>query len=319
VKGIRFWGTRGSHPAPLTADDVRRKIITAISRAAGQSFGGRHDIQAFADSLGFAVAGTYGGHTACVELATGGDDHVLCDLGSGVRPFAKSVLERHGASAPQTYHVFMSHLHRGHVMGLPFFKPAFMPGNRVCFYGGHADLEAALRRQLEVSSFRADPPGARAELEFVRLKPDRPHQIAGMAVTLKRQRHPGDSFGYRFESAGRTVVYSTDAEHDLGKSAATGSFAEFFRNADVVIFDAMYSLAEESSVAAGSGHSNNVVGVELCQAAGARQLVLFHHNPDSDDETLTRVLEDTRRLEEITRKGSPLLVTAAYDGMSIPL
>jgi ribonuclease BN (tRNA processing enzyme) len=213
----------------------------------------------------------------------------------------------------------MSHLHRGHVMGLPFFKPAHLPGNRVRFYGGHSELEAALRRQLEMSAFRAELSGSHADIEFVLLEPDRNYEIAGLTVTAKRQRHRGDSFGYRFESEGRTVVYSTDSEHDLGDAAATGGFVEFFRNADVVIFDAMYSLAEETTAATDWGHSNNVVGVELCQAAGARQLVLFHHNPDSDDDMLARVLEDTRRLEEITRTGAPMLVTAAYDGMSIAL
>jgi phosphoribosyl 1,2-cyclic phosphodiesterase len=206
VKGIRFWGTRGSHPAPLTADEVRRKIVTAISRASGQAFGGRHDIQAFADQLGFAIAGTYGGHTACVELVTNGGEYVLCDLGSGARPFAKAVLERQGASSPQTYHIFMSHLHRGHVMGLPFFKPAHLAGNRVCFYGGHSDLKAVLSRQLEVSALWARSPGPHADIEFVVLEADRPREIAGVTVTAKRQRHPGDSFGYRFESAGRAVV-----------------------------------------------------------------------------------------------------------------
>ena len=123
----------------------------------------------------------------------------------------------------------------------------------------------------------------------------------------------------RSGSGGRTVIYSTDSEHDLAEPSATDGFVEFFRNADVVIFDAMYTLAEETALKSDWGHSNNVVGVELCQAAGARQLCLFHHNPASDDETLARVLDDTRRLEEITRTGAPLLVTAAYDGMVIAL
>jgi ribonuclease BN (tRNA processing enzyme) len=81
----------------------------------------------------------------------------------------------------------------------------------------------------------------------------------------------------------------------------------------------MYSLAEATSVKADWGHSSNVVGVELCQQAAARHLCLFHHEPANDDETISRVLADTRRLEEITRIGAPLLVTAAYDGMEIEL
>jgi len=81
----------------------------------------------------------------------------------------------------------------------------------------------------------------------------------------------------------------------------------------------MYSLADAISVKADWGHSSNVVGVELCQLAGAKQLCMFHHEPASDDDAIARVLDDTRRYEQITRTGKPLLVTSAYDGMEIDL
>ena len=81
----------------------------------------------------------------------------------------------------------------------------------------------------------------------------------------------------------------------------------------------MYSLADTISIKADWGHSSNIVGVELCQMAGARQLCLFHHEPIHGDESISRVLAETRRYEEISRTGKPLLVTAAYDGMEIRL
>ena len=95
------------------------------------------------------------------------------------------------------------------------------------------------------------------------------------------------------------------------------SFVEFFRNADVVIFDAMYSLADAISVKADWGHSSNVVGVELCQMAQAKQLVLFHHEPAYDDAMIEELWRESQRLEEITRDGHRLEVTAAYDGLEI--
>ena len=91
-----------------------------------------------------------------------------------------------------------------------------------------------------------------------------------------------------------------------------------FRNADMVIFDSMYSLADSVSIREDWGHSSNVVGVELCQQAGARRLVLFHHEPVSDDETIDRICEEARRLEEITRQGRDRLdILAAYDGLEL--
>jgi len=265
------------------------------------------------------VAGTYGGHTSCVEIETGSPEYVLCDLGSGLRPFGQAALARHGAGSPQTYHVFVSHVHWDHIMGLPFFTPAYIPGNRIVFYGGHAGLEAALRRQQEQPSFPVGFSTFGATIEFVHLEPGTTIEVAGMTVGLMLQRHSGDSYAYRFDAGGRSVVYTTDSEHRLGDPAEAQRFVDFFRNADVVIFDAMYSLADTISVKADWGHSSNVVGVELCHAAGVRHLCMFHHEPIHSDETLSRILAETRRYEEISRTGRKLLVTSAYDGMEIDL
>ena len=319
MKRVRFWGTRGSLPVALTATDVREKLVSALRRANGRTFANEREAAEFVDGLDFAVGGTFGGHSSCVEIETGAPHYVLCDLGSGVRPFGEAAIGRHSADSPQTYHIFVSHMHWDHIMGLPFFGPAYIPGNKVHIYGGHPGLEKALRRQQSPPSFPVDFSAFRASIEFATLEPGKRHEIAGMGVTLIRQYHGGDSYGYRFESGGRTVVYSTDSEHKLADPKANEAFIEFFRGADVVIFDAMYSLADAISVKADWGHSSNIVGIELCQRAGARHLCLFHHEPASSDDTIERVLKDSRRYEEITRTGVPLYVSAAYDGMEIDL
>jgi phosphoribosyl 1,2-cyclic phosphodiesterase len=254
-----------------------------------------------------------------VQIDTGGPDFVVCDMGSGLRPFGQAATARR-AGQPQTFHIFMSHLHWDHIMGLPFFVPAFIPGNRVIIYGSHRELEFALRRQQEPPSF---PVGFDTifedRVQFVHLDPGVPQQVAGMTVTTMLQRHTGDSYGYRFEAQGKVLVYSTDSEHPLADPEHTERFVQFFRGADLVIFDAMYSLADAISVKADWGHSSNVVAVELCQLAQARHLCLYHHEPVFDDAAIEAMLAETRRLEEITRTGAALQVSAAYDGMEIGL
>jgi len=318
MKRVRLWGTRGSLPVALTATGVRAKLRSALRGASGRTFDSDEAVERYLDGLDFAAAGTYGGHTSCVEIETGGPDYVLCDLGSGARPFSQAAVMRHGPDHPQTYHVFLSHLHWDHIMGLPFFVPAYIPGNTIRFYGGHAELEAALRRQQEKPSFPVEMTIMPATLDFVRLQPGTVHEVAGMSVTVMKQRHSGDSYGYRFSAGGRTVVYTTDSEHRLVNPAETARFVELFRDADLVIFDAMYSLADSISVKADWGHSSNIVGVDLCHHANVKHLCLFHHEPVFDDATIDRVLKETRRYEEISRENAaPLHVSAAYDGMEI--
>ena len=315
---IRFWGTRGSLPVALTAPELRNKLIRALTGAVGRNLQTDEQIRDYVEGLDFATSGTFGGHSPCVQVDLGTDEHLVCDMGSGLRPFGHDALKRR-AGKPGTYHILVSHSHWDHIMGFPFFAPAYIPGNRVLIYGCHDNLEMAVRRQQDPPSFPVTLDVMRGEIQFVRLVPGRTHQIAGCKVTPKAQHHAGDSFGYRIERDGKSVVYTTDTEHKMDDFAQTEAFVDFFRGADLVIFDSMYSLADAMSVKEDWGHSSNVIGVELCQLAGARKLCLFHHEPVFDDDKLAALLEETRRFEQITREGHAVEVVSAYDGLEIAL
>ena len=316
---VRVWGTRGSIPTATTATALRRKLVAALTQAIGRGLDTPDRVEAFVDNeLDFTIRHTYGGNSSCVQLESGGDEYVLCDLGSGVRAFGNHVLASRRGS-PGMFHVFMSHTHWDHILGFPFFMPAYIPGNKITIYGCHAWLEEAIRRQHGAPSFPVEWERLGAEIRFVHLEPGRPYDLAGFRVSAKKQHHTGDSYGYRFERQGRTVVYSTDSEHKLDDPAIAQAFVEFFRDADLVIFDAQYSLAEAISIKEDWGHSSNVVGVELCQLARARHLCMFHHEPTYDDETIAAVLAETRRFEEITRGDHVVQVSSAWDGLELDL
>ena len=315
---VHFWGTRGSIPAALTARDVREKVVAALLAASGRTIDTPQLAHAFADELPFALTRTFGGNSSCVELSSEGAPRVLCDMGSGARAAGLSAL-RELAGKPGEFHVFMSHLHWDHIMGFPFFAPAYIPGHTIRIYGCHEELEHAFRLQQSPPCFPVDFSVMAARIEFQRLEAGRPYELAGYRVTPKLQSHGGDSYGYRFERSDKILIYSTDSEHKLDDMHETQSFIDFFRNADLVIFDAMYSLADAVSVKEDWGHSNNVTGVELCQLARAKHLVLYHHEPAYDDATIERLWRETQRLEQITREAHAVEVTAAYDGLEIAL
>jgi ribonuclease BN (tRNA processing enzyme) len=136
-------------------------------------------------------------------------------------------------------------------------------------------------------------------------------------VTSIKQFHTGDSYGYRFSQGGKAIVYSTDCEHKYSQLDETYPFVEFYRNADLLIFDAMYSLGDSVSVKEDWGHSSNVVAVELAQAAQVKRLALFHHEPILDDRMIEVVLADTIRFEWISRRGDKVEITSAYDGLEL--
>jgi phosphoribosyl 1,2-cyclic phosphodiesterase len=315
---IRFWGTRGSLPASLGTAGLRRKLVRALRGAAGRRLDTEDAVERYVtQELDFATSHTFGGNTACVQLDAGGSEHVLCDLGSGARELGLAAMARHRPGTPQVFHVFLSHLHWDHIQGFPFFVPAYIPGNRIRIYGCHDGLEAGFRRQHGGPSFPVEFTQLASTIEFVQLVPGKTYEVAGFRVTAKRQFHSGDSYAYRFERDGKAVVYSTDSEHKLDDPASAQAFAEFFRDADLVIFDAMYSLADAFSIREDWGHSSNIVGVELCQMAGVRHLCLFHHEPAYDDDKLTAIWRETERLEELTRGERPLRISAAYDGLEL--
>jgi phosphoribosyl 1,2-cyclic phosphodiesterase/anti-sigma regulatory factor (Ser/Thr protein kinase) len=313
---VHFWGSRGSVPVSLTEQDVRAKIAAALREALRCGISRTDDIERFIDhNLPFAVRGSYGGNTACVEIADG-DAFVLCDAGTGLRDFGNHAVQN---SAKDEFHIFLSHTHWDHIQGFPFFAPAYIPGNRITIYGFHGELEQIFRSQQDGRTFPVPLGAMPAQLRFIVMEPGREYQIAGFRVTGMRQNHPGDSYGYAFERSGRKVVYATDSEHTEDVWGEERSVVEFFRGADLLIFDAQYSFLESAHVKENWGHSSNILGVELGVAAGVRRLCLFHNEPDCDDGMLDRFLKDTRDYLKIYDETSPMEIDLAYDGLELEI
>lgn len=316
---VRFWGTRGSLAVAQKADAVRGKLARALVAASGRTFADEAAAEAFIDSdLDFATSGTYGGATTCVEIEAGDNSaFIVCDLGSGLREFGIDAFRRMAGGHPRVFHVFMSHLHWDHIMGFPFFGPAFDPNATIVIHSGHADAEQALRRQQEEISFPVAFDWLRAKIEFRTLVPGEVYRVDGVDVELMPQDHSHISYAWKFTRDG-TMVFSTDAEHRLGDEPDRNAFEAFFAGADLVIADTMYSLAESITMKADWGHSSNIMAVNLCHGAGVKQLALFHHEPASSDLEIERMFDETVRYEQLNRRDqAPLGIVCSYDGLEL--
>ena len=318
---VRFWGTRGSLPVAQRSESIQAKVTKALMAAGGRKFADEAEAAAFAAAnLDFATFGAYGGATSCVEIEGGDDAFLVCDMGSGLREFGIDAFRRIGQGHARTYHFFLSHLHWDHIMGFPFFGPAFDPGATIVIHAGHADAEEALRRQQDEISFPVPFDWLRAKIEFVTHELAKPFEVAGVTVTLIRQHHSHESYGFHFARDGRAVIYSTDSEHKLDNMESEAAFEAFFAGADLVICDTMYSLGDTVSLKQDWGHSSNIVAVDLCHGARAKRLALFHHEPSYADADIARMHAETVRYEELVRAGRPPLeVICAYDGLEVSI
>ncbi len=317
---VHFWGTRGSIPAALRAEYIRAKIKKALKQAIESGLQDLSEVEAFVDNdLPFTVNGTYGTNTSCVEFRPGSEDFFVCDAGTGIKEFGEYALQSRDPFLGATYHLFISHLHWDHIQGFPFFAPAYLPNNTILIYSAHDETEQTFRAQHSPPTFPLDFKNLGAEIKFVKLEPDRDYRITDVNVRLIKQLHPGGSYGFRFESGCKKLVYSTDSEHKLDVRSPGSPYLDFCHNSDLLIFDAQYGFAESQTLKENWGHSSNILGVELAKDAGVNHLCLFHHEPSLNDQELDEFYQQTLNYERVYQPHIPLQVTMSYDGLEVEL
>lgn len=265
---VRFWGVRGSIACP-GPDTVR-----------------------------------YGGNTSCVEIRCG-DRLLVFDGGSGLRPFGR-YLARQGK--PVDIDLFYSHTHLDHVVGLPFFAPCYDARSELRLWAGHlkpeTGIEAVLCRMMSAPLFPVPVGIFKAKLSFHDFHAGdtlAPHP--GIALHTAPLNHPNGATGYRIEYGGKVVAYITDTEHRPGRRDR--NVMRLVDHADVMIYDATYT-DDEFPAHRDWGHSTWQEAVRIANAARARRLVLFHHDPGHDDaamDVIAAAADDERRGTIIAREG----------------
>lgn len=253
---VRFWGVRGSVPCP-GPEFVR-----------------------------------YGGNTSCLEVRCG--PHLLIlDGGTGLRALGVALK----AEEPIDADIFFTHSHIDHINGIPFFAALFNPANRLRLWAGHLAPDRSLKEVIctmmvapifpvPIDIFTAQATyGDFSAGDTLAPKP-------GITLRTAPLNHPNGATGYRIEHGGKSICYVTDTEHEPGR--LDENILGLIAGADIVIYDSTYT-DEEFPRYAGWGHSTWQQGVRLVEAAGARQLVIFHHDPSHDDDFMDRVAAAAER------------------------
>jgi len=326
---VKFWGVRGSIPSPPSSEELSSRLVEALHRL-GQDdsyldLSDRDAITRWVETLPHAVRSFAGGNTPCVEVSVG-PHRCVFDLGTGLRALGNEWMKNEFGRGHGRAHLFLSHLHWDHIQGWPFFHPAYIAGNRFDIYARH---DCALERLRDQQSAPFFPPEAWSEMGAAtnfHILPEEPIEIEDdLRLETLELEHPSLAYGFRLQAGGKTLVYASDGAYPTpnggGPHDPALRFVEFFRDADLVIFDAQFSLADSIKKRAW-GHSSAVVGVELAARAGAKRLAMFHHDPSAGDARLEHLLRVSR--EYAARPPAPcepgaVEVLLAREGMEIAL
>jgi len=262
---VRFWGVRGSiaSPGPKT---VR-----------------------------------YGGNTTCIEIRTDNNELIVIDAGTGIFPLSQSLL----GEMPLIANVLITHSHWDHIQGLPFFVPNFIPGNTLRLHGAFDPVsgngvEQVMSVQLQYSYFPVREAELKARMEYVTLTPGEAIRIGSATVTPHLLNHPVINFGYRIESAGKSVFFTGDHEPPYNiYDSGDPEFEEYqqfvdekaqailraVQGVDVLIADSSYTSGEYAAKR-GWGHGTYQSSFDYARQAKARVLFCTHHEPTRSDDAL---------------------------------
>lgn len=314
---IKFWGVRGSIPTPPSVEQINQKIRDILEKAAVSNISTREKREKFIQQFSYLETGVIGGNTACVEVRAN-NKLIIFDMGSGLVRLGNALMKQENFNDGLDIHIFVSHTHWDHILGFPMFKPAFYAQNRITFYSVHPNLEERMKLQQDFRFFPVSLDHMASQKKFIQLKQDEVFDLEGVKITNTLQYHPGDSYGYRVDYGGKSLVYATDSEYKNISNEFGQKHVEFFRDADLLIFDAMYTF-EEAIHKEDWGHSSALVGIDLSVKANVKNLALFHHEPDNDDPTVLSMLHRSLNYKKINYPKSPMDVFLAYEGYSMTL
>jgi len=278
---VKFWGVRGSIPAP--GPDTLR----------------------------------YGGETTCIEVRAG-DHVVLIDCGSGVRRCGKALGEDAIGHVDVLFtHTHLDHI-CGLPFFCLAYNPAIAVDMWAGHIPPGGTLEEIVERLMSPPIFPVAT-SALNNTRFRSFRAGDTIDLGrGLLVRTVRLNHPGNAVGYRFDWRGSSLAVITDHEH--GRSEIDTAVARFVSGVSLMVYDAMYLDAEYPRYV-GWGHSTPGEAMRLADGAGVGHTVLFHHDPARSDAAIDAIAADValhRANMSMARQGETLTLLAGALATTAP-
>lgn len=251
------------------------------------------EITEYIHSLSIPQVGGFGTATTCVEVTTE-KASLIVDGGSGIRTYSDHILRQGNR---KEFHIFMTHFHWDHLIGLPFFAPNFIPGFTIHYYAVQPDLEAIIRGKFRKPYFPVPFEALGAKLHFHQLEPRKPFQLGDITVTPYELDHPDPCWGYRIETQGKAYAHCVDTEATRTSRESLGPDLPLYQNIDVMYFDAQYTLPELAEKA-NWGHGAAQLGLDIAFRENVRYLIFAHHDPGATTQQIFELKKQTREYYE---------------------
>ncbi len=319
---LKFWGVRGSIASPIKGNIIRKKIKKILTLAKPGDILDEDSINSFLNSLPYSLVGTYGGNTTCLEIRNDNNDLIIIDAGTGIRELGNVLMvDENFRTGQGECHILFTHTHWDHIQGLPFFTPFYIEGNQFHIHAVSEDIEKRLRYQHNFEHFPVPFDKMYSKKYFYQHKEGEFFEVYGLKITTKGMRHPGGSYSYKIIDTvkNKTIIFGSDAEFLPGKIDNIDRYIEYFKDADILIFDTQYTF-EEQLTKIDWGHSSASVATDLAIKSNVKNLVLFHHDPSYSDETLEEVYLKAKRYKDMIQWGSSnydLKIHIAYEGLEL--
>ncbi len=261
---IRFWGVRGSIPAP--GPETNR----------------------------------YGGNTSCVSVTTATGALIIIDMGTGLMHLGNALLAGDFGKGKGRATILLSHTHWDHIQGLGFFAPVFIGGNSFTVWGPGGSpgvLEDILEGQMDPNFSPLQTLRNLAATFDVKAAPtDRVFEAEGLKVSAREHPHGATTaLSFRIEEAGRVFVYASDVGYP--EEGPQREAIEHYQGAHVLLHDSTYR-PEDQATRRNRGFSSYEEACDAAIAAKVERLVTFHYDQDyTDDDVDTIVGACTTRLQ----------------------
>jgi phosphoribosyl 1,2-cyclic phosphodiesterase len=255
----------------------------------------------------------YGGNTSCIAIAHGAQTpSLVLDAGTGLQKLSALL-----NGEPFKGSIMLGHLHWDHTHGIPFFAAGDRQGAEVTLLmPAQGDPVNVLARVMSPPHFPIRPAELRGKWRFLGIQ-EGPRSVEGFEIVAREIPHKGGlAYGYRVTGDGATIAYLSDHSPIAfgpgpdGLGAYHAAAIALARSVDLLIHDAQLTRGEFAERSPG-GHSAVDYAVGLAQEAGAKRLLLFHHDPARTDNQIDAIVAGYR--------GGPLKVEAAAEGTVIDL